>query len=273
MTAQVAEITIGLDPEVRLGPVTLAWHGLTIAVGILLGTLVAARYARTRELDPGRVQTLVMILVVAGIAGSRLLYLGQHDPAGLVNPADWVGTRGFSFYGALVAAPAAVALYLRRGRLTLRYLDALAAGFPLGMAAGRVGDLINGEHHGGVTDAPWGVRYTNPDAEVPEPGLVYHSGGLYEIVLALAMAALLTPLWGRLRSPTALLFATTLLYSVGRFFMFFARDDSGAALGLKGAQWLSLAIAVASGIALWRALRRNGEARTPPPEQPAGSHP
>ena len=264
MTTRVAQITIGLDPEVHLGPLTLAWHGLTIAVGILIGMVVASRYARARGLDVERVQTLVIILVVAGIAGSRLLYLAQHDPAGLVNPADWIGTRGFSFYGALVAAPAAAAVYLRRKQLTLRYLDALAAGFPVGMAIGRVGDLINGEHYGGVTDAPWGVRYTNAEAEVPEPGLVYHSGGLYEIVLALAMVAILTPLWSRLRSPTALLFATTLLYSVGRFFMFFARDDSGTTLGLKGAQWLSLVIALASAIALWRAVRLAASQRDQP---------
>lgn len=264
MTAPLAQITIGIDPEIHLGPLTLAWHGLTIAIGIVLGTVVATRYARGRDLDPDRVQTLVIILVIAGIAGSRLLYLAQNDPAGLVNPADWIGSQGFSFYGALVAAPAAVALYLRREGLTLHYLDALAAGFPLGMAVGRVGDFISGEHYGGQTDLPWGVRYTDPDALVPAPGVAYHSGGLYEIVLALVMVAVLTPLWRRLRSPTALLFATTLLYAVGRFFMFFGREDSGTDFGLKGAQWLSLVIAVASAIALWRAVRRGGSGRSTP---------
>ena len=259
MTAQAAQITIGLDPEIQLGPITLAWHGLTIAIGILLGMVVASRYAAARGLDADRVQTLVAILAVAGIVGSRLLYLAQHDPGGLINPADWIGSQGFSFYGALVAAPAAAALYLRRKQLPLRYLDALAAGFPVGMAIGRIGDLINGEHYGGPTDLPWGVRYTDPDALVPEAGVAYHSGGLYEIALALVMIAVLTPLWSRLRSPTALLFSTTALYAIGRFFMFFARDDSGTVLGLKSAQWLSLAIAIASGVALWRALRRPGE--------------
>ena len=256
MTAQVAQITIGLDPEIHVGPLTLAWHGLTIAIGILVGTLVATRYARTRELDAERIQTLVIILVFAGIAGSRLLYLAQHNPAGLVNPADWLGTRGFSFYGALVGAPAAVALYLYRARLPVRYLDALAAGFPVGMAVGRIGDLINGEHHGGPSDLPWAIRYTHPDASVPTPDLAYHSGGLYEIVLSLVMVAVLTPLWRRLRAPAALLFATTLLYAVGRFFMFFARDDSGMTLGLKGAQWLSVVLAAASAVGLWLAVRR-----------------
>ena len=249
-------ITIGLDPELHVGPVSIAWHGLTIAVGIVVGMAVAVRYGRTRDLETERIQTLVLVLVAAGVVGSRLLYLLQHDPGAIVRPGDLIGSRGFSFYGALIASPAAAAVYVVRHKLTTRYLDALAAGFPLGMAVGRIGDLINGEHYGGPTDLPWGVRYTHPDALVPSPGIAYHSGGLYEIVLALAMVAVLTPLWSRLRAPTSLLWATILMYSAGRFLMFFARDDSGTELGLKGAQWMSLAIAVTSAAGLWRAHRR-----------------
>ena len=60
-----------------------------------------------------------------------------------------------------------MALYLGWRRLGLRYLDALAAGFPLGMAIGRIGDVINGEHYGPVSDLPWAIRNTHPDADVP----------------------------------------------------------------------------------------------------------
>lgn len=48
---ELAAITIGIDPTIELGPVTVAWHGLTIAVGIVIGGLVAAREARRRGLD------------------------------------------------------------------------------------------------------------------------------------------------------------------------------------------------------------------------------
>ena len=261
----LAAITIGLDPEIHIGPVSLAWHGLTIALGIGVGLAVAVRYGRARNLDGERIQTLVLLLVFAGIVGSRLLYLLQHDPGAILRPADLVGTRGFSFYGALIASPIAAAAYLVRRRLTLSYLDALAAGFPVGMAIGRIGDLINGEHYGGPTDAPWGVRYTHPEALVPTGDVAYHSGGLYEIVLALAMIAVLTPLWSRLRAPTSLLWATILMYAAGRFVMFFARDDSGTTLGLKGAQWMSLAIAAVCAIALWRTCTRGGGDRSASP--------
>lgn len=52
MPFEAGTITIGIDPMIRLGPVTVAWHGLTIAIGILVGGLFAGRDARRRGLDP-----------------------------------------------------------------------------------------------------------------------------------------------------------------------------------------------------------------------------
>lgn len=69
-------------------------------------------------------------------------------------------------------------MQLRRSRLDVRYLDAMAVGFPLAMAVGRLGDVINGEHYGPATNAPWGVRNAHPDADVPSGEVGYHSGGL-----------------------------------------------------------------------------------------------
>ncbi len=75
-------------------------------------------------------------------------------------------------------AAAAIALYVRRAGLPLRSLDVLAVGLPLGVAVGRIGDVINGEHFGPPTDFALGVRNTHPDALVPSPEVTYHSGGL-----------------------------------------------------------------------------------------------
>jgi len=49
-----AVITIGIDPTIEIGPVTVAWHGLMIAVGIVVGGLAAASDTRRRGLDPER---------------------------------------------------------------------------------------------------------------------------------------------------------------------------------------------------------------------------
>ena len=51
---RLATITVGIDPMIHLGPLTLTWHGMTIALGILVGGLVAARDARRRGPIPSR---------------------------------------------------------------------------------------------------------------------------------------------------------------------------------------------------------------------------
>jgi hypothetical protein len=61
-------ITINIDPDLHLGPVTLAWHGLTIAIGILVGGLAAARFARERGLDLDPLYTIGGLLALGGWA-------------------------------------------------------------------------------------------------------------------------------------------------------------------------------------------------------------
>lgn len=161
----VGAITIGIDPFVELGPLTLAWHGIMTAVGILVGGWLATRYGRELGLDVERLQTAVVIMAVAGIVGARVFYLVVAEPGSLLRPGEWLGTQGFAIYGAVIASPIAAWLYLRRAGASARYLDALAAGFPLGLAVGRIGDVINGEHYGSATDVPWAFRYMHPDAD------------------------------------------------------------------------------------------------------------
>ncbi len=261
-------ITIGIDPTIELGPLVIAWHGLMIAVGIGAGAWLALRYARERDLDAGALMNAVFVIALAGIVGARFFYLLLNDAEALLRPADWLGTRGFAFYGALVLGTLGVAAYLRRGRLSLRYLDALAAGFPLGMAVGRIGDVINGEHYGPASDLPWAFRYTHPDAEVPSSAVAYLSGGFYEIVLAVLMLALIWPLRHRFRRPTMLLWTVVALYGLGRFVMFFYREDAETLmLGLSDAQWTSVALVAIAGLgALW-ARGSIGRLRGAPPRK------
>ena len=249
-------VTIGIDPLLELGPVTLAWHGIMTAVGIVVGGWLATRYGRELGLDTQRLQTAVVIAAIAGIVGARAFYLLVAEPESLLRPGDWLGTRGFAIYGAVIVAPLAAWAYFRRAGLGSPYLDALAAGFPLGLAVGRIGDVINGEHYGPVTDAPWGFRYTHSDAEVPSALLAYHSGGFYEVVLGLAMFALVWPLRHRFRRPLTLLWAVVGLYGAGRFVMFFYRADSEPlGLGLDEAQWTSVGLVAVAAIGAWAARR------------------
>lgn len=253
----MATITIAIDPNIDAGPVELTWHGIMTAVGLVVGLWLAQRRARELDLDASRIARAALVIAVAGIVGARGLFLAETDPGALLNAGAWVGNRGFSLYGAMLAGALAGLLALRREPGgPLHHLDALAAGFPLGLAVGRIGDLINGEHFGPATDVPWGVRYTHPDALVPDGATAFHSGGLYEIVVGLAMLGVLWPLRRRLRHPGQMLAAVFVLYGLGRLVMFFWRRDSEMlALGLVTSQWISLAL-VAAGVLGFLASRR-----------------
>jgi phosphatidylglycerol---prolipoprotein diacylglyceryl transferase len=231
-------ITVNIDPNIHLGPVTVAWHGLMIAIGILVGGLVAARFARERGLDLEPLYTIGILLALGGIVGGRLFYVVEHD-------GPLFGTRGFTFDGGVILAAALIALYIWRERLGARYLDLVAFGLPLGVAVGRIGDVINGEHYGPRSDFFLAVRNAHPDALTPNPDFAYHNGGLYEVLLGAAIFALVWPLRHRLRQPGALAWLVLGLFAAGRFFEFFVRSDSPElALGLNNAQWTSLGLLV-----------------------------
>ena len=223
-----ATIIINVDPTIDVGPVSLPWHGLTTALGILIAGALAYRVAAERGLRRERILDLVGIIVLAGFVGAKALYLLEQGALG--DPDEWFQSQGYSFYGAIIFGPAAGALYLWRTGSGLGYLDALAAGFPLGMAFGRIGDILIGEHHGPPSTLPWAITYSNPEADVPSPDVAYHPGALYESLISLAI--------------------------------FFLRSDSDElALGLSNSQWISLALVAATGLMAYWCWQRT---RQPP---------
>lgn len=253
----IATITIGLDPYIHLGPVTIAWHGLTIALGIVVGGLAAGRWARERELESDPLYVIAALLVLGAILGGRVFYLLEHDASGLWHPDRLLGSPGFTFDGGVILAGLLILVYVRRADLSTLYLDAVAAGLPLGVAIGRIGDVINGEHFGPRSDFFLAVRNSHPDALTPNPAFAYHNGGLYEVILAALIFCVIWPLRHRFRTPGTLAWTVLGLFAIGRFFEFFARSDSpGLALGLDNAQWTSLALLIASAVGLAITLSR-----------------
>ena len=85
-----AVITIGIDPTIEIGPVTLAWHGLMIAVGISVSGIAAAYDARRRGLEPERLFAMGLILTAGALVGGRAFYLLEHGR--LDDPGAWVSS-------------------------------------------------------------------------------------------------------------------------------------------------------------------------------------
>src|SRR5918994_3460808 len=119
MTVLRSVITIDIGPTIEIGPITVAWHGLTIAIGIVIGGLAAAYDARRRGLEPERLYAMGMILVLGALIGGRAFYLLEHGRLG--DLGAWFSSTGFTFYGVFIAAALGIVYYIRRQRLSLSY--------------------------------------------------------------------------------------------------------------------------------------------------------
>lgn len=262
----IAVITLNTGTGIDLGPVTLAWHGLLTGLGIAVAAWVAIRYARERKLSEDRLLGLIFVIVLTGMVGARLFYLLEQDPQALARPTDWLGTNGFSFYGAIIASIPSALLYLRNDVNGLSLLDAAASGFGLGMAIGRLGDVLIGEHLGNASTLPWAIRYSNPDALAPSEVLAYQPGALYESLLGLGIFLLVWPQRDRFAPPGTMIAAVVGAYAVGRFLLFFLRNDSDQLIaGLSNAQVSSLLVAALAAGAAWWLFRRGGRPPAPGP--------
>ncbi len=252
-----------IDPVAfAIGPLAVRWYGLMYLAGFAAGWWLGARRI-ARGLAPiTRIQfdVLMYIAVFGVILGGRLGYVLFYKPGYYLSRpleifAIWEG--GMSFHGGLLGVIVAAALFARRQRLAfLSVMDFVAPLVPLGIAAGRLGNFINGELYGRVTDLPWGMVFRSRGAG----DLARHPSQLYQAALeGLALFALLwwfsaTP---RRRGEVSALFLIG--YGVFRFIAEFAREPDAhlglLAFGFTMGQWLSAPM-IAAGVALFWWSRR-----------------
>jgi phosphatidylglycerol---prolipoprotein diacylglyceryl transferase len=262
----LAAIPYKTFPTIDLGPVELRTFGLMVGLGVLLGALVAARYAERAGISRDDTYRLATRMVIFGVIGARLTWVVTHwdridSPLDVV--ALWKG--GLQFSGGFVAAVAVGYPTFRRwSRLTRwRLLDGYALGLTIGLALGRVGCSSVGEHFGGPTSFFLGVRYEGGDTREGPPaiGQVIHNTALYELIQLLVLFALAWWLLERRRpapTPGTGIGLFCVWYATLRFLTDFLRSYDDTVLGLTGAQWLMLLVLPAG---IWILTRvRSGNA-------------
>jgi prolipoprotein diacylglyceryl transferase len=165
---------------------------------------------------------------------------------------------GIAAYGGILGGMLALWLYCRSRALpTGRLFDVAGPPMLLGLAIGRLGDIINGEHWTTATTLPWAVEYLNPKT-LGELGLAVHPEVAYELFMLLAIVAVQVALWQTRRfrdlAPGAEFAIGLLAYAVGRFFLSYLRINPTYIFGLRGAQLLGIVAAGISAAVLVRAL-------------------
>jgi phosphatidylglycerol---prolipoprotein diacylglyceryl transferase len=263
-------IVIDLDPNLaRVGPLLLTWHGVFSVLGILAAARVG-QYLLRREGIPGdRIYDMAVWMVVVGLIGARALYVWENYQqfAGAWQRAFFINEGGIDQWGGIFGALLGGYLWCRRNDVDYRkVIDAAGPANALGFAIGRIGDIINGEHHAIASNLPWAVNYVNP-LTLGEPGRAVHPEVAYELIwnLVVFAAAMLTYDRFKRRVPVGVVGLTWLsVYAIGRFFLSFLRTDS-LVFGLRQAQWAGLAMVVASIVlvAIWTMQARQRRPQDP----------
>lgn len=261
----------------QLGPFTVRWYGVMMALAFGLGLWTASRRARFDGLAPDKVFDIGTWLIVGTIVGARVLHVVTYWKEEFAGRPFWevfaVWKGGLVFYGGLVGASLACIVYVRWKKIPLwKMADALAPSIALGYVFGRIGCFLNGCCFGRACEAPWAVRYpfgsdvwkTQVDRGLigeHDPTLPVHPSQLYDSLLSLALYLALAWLYRR-KKFDGQVFATYLLcYAITRSIVETFRGDYTAPHlhgGLTPAHLISIAIfATGAGLWFWRSQMRS----------------
>jgi phosphatidylglycerol---prolipoprotein diacylglyceryl transferase len=238
----------------RIGDFAISTFGLMMAIAFLVGTWITAYRLREEGLDPDFATTLLVWVMLGGIAGSKLYFaVDVHLRTGQPFAKLLFSRDGITWYGGLVVATLSGAVGTRvHGFSIKKVMDCTAVAGAVGQALGRVGCFLVGDDYGRPTDLPWAIAFPHgaPPTDVP-----VHPTQLYEVAWLLPVAGLLW--WRRRRSP--FLFGEYLaLNGLGRFFIEMLRVNPKVALGLTEPQFVGIALIVVGG-AGWIYYQRRGE--------------
>ena len=234
------------DPVfLRLGPLEFRWYGLMYICGFVAAYFIILAGVKRKGLPLVKedVGDLIFTAALGVILGGRLGYILFYNLSYyLSHPlkvfAVWEG--GMSFHGGLTGAIVAGFYFIRKHKLRFYPLaDICFLAAPVGLMLGRIGNFINGELYGRVTDLPWGMVFPN-GGDLPR-----HPSQLYEAFLeGPLMFAILFTISRKVKKEGVLFWSFIALYGLFRFLVEFAREPDAQlgylVGGLSMGQLLSL---------------------------------
>ena len=239
---------------VTIGPVAIYWYALTWLVGAF-GTwgVIASRlrshwgWGRNQGFD------LVSYCLLGAMLGGRLGYVLFYGLGMISQDASWalrIWEGGMSFHGGVIGVAGALIFFARRMQVSMLTLaDEVCLGVPVALGLVRVGNFINGELWGRVTEVPWAVVFANDPHGLPR-----HPSQLYEAVLE-GPVLLLCLLWASRRGyrPGTLAVLFFAGYALARILVeLFRAPDAHIGFDFFGVvtrgQWLSLLLLLAAAL-------------------------
>ena len=251
-------------PELfKIGPFTVYSFGLMMGISFIVANYFLAKEFKRKGISPAFASTTTLIALVAGVSGSKILYLLENFSYFLRDPVGAAfSPSGLTWYGGFILATAMIYLYVRAKRISFwRVADAASPGLIWAYGIARIGCHLSGDGDYGLpTSLPWGVSYargTYPPSEafrdlpqiadqflngvVPNDTLL-HPTPIYEFLLATGIFFLLWKLRRR-NYPDGRLFMIYLISAgLERFLVEFIRINTRILIGLTEAQIFAIVL-------------------------------
>ncbi|MEE8328568.1 MAG: prolipoprotein diacylglyceryl transferase, partial [Thermodesulfovibrionia bacterium] len=211
----------------KIGPVTLHTYGVLIALGFIVGIVLALHLGKEEGFVKEKILDIGFYALIAAIIGSRLLFVFIEYKHFIKNPIDifkiWEG--GLVFFGGLLLTVPVLLIYLKKNALPVwKTLDLFAPSLAIGHAIGRIGCFSAGCCYGKPTDLPWGITFNDPNS-MAITGIPLHPTQLYESFAEFGIFIFLMVLRKHKGFDGQIMWTYVLLYSAARFIIEFVRGD------------------------------------------------
>ena len=228
-------------PELfSVGGFTVSTFGLMLALAFLTGGWITSIRMREEGLDPEQAWSLLVWVMLGGIAGSKLYFaVDVHLRTGIPFASLLFAREGITWYGGLILATVTGAVWCRRNGVSIkRVMDCTAVAGAVGQSIGRVGCFLVGDDYGRVTDVPWAVTFPRGAPPTFDP---VHPTQIYEILWLLPVAGFL---WLRRHRSPFLFGEYIALNGFGRIFVETLRVNPVVALGFTEPQLVGMGLIV-----------------------------
>ena len=238
-----------------IGKFTIHGYGLMIAIGVIVAVLVAIYRAKKAGIDPEVVLDLVLIGLICGFGGGKILYLIVEWKDFIKSPMTYLGGGGFVVYGGIILALIVGAVYFTlKKKDPLIVMDLIMPEVSIAQGFGRIGCFLAGCCYGRITDSVFGVVF--PEGSLAPAGVkliptqLIMSAGNFLIAGILLIAAT------KLKKRGQILSLYLILYAIGRFAVEFLRNDHRGAVGVfSTSQFISLFIVIIGiGLFVWSTI-------------------
>jgi len=180
----VLAVTVNINPIlIELGPIRVSWYGLMYVLGFFAFYLLARYQMKKKDFGISRIEfeNLFFYLILGLVIGARLGYILFYDlKMYLADPLEifavWHG--GMSFHGGLIGVLVVGILFSWKNKKSFwKIADLCIVTAPIGLGLGRIGNFINGELYGRVTQVPWAMIFQTDKDRLPRhPSQLYESG-------------------------------------------------------------------------------------------------